>query len=212
MARKDSPATTGLIALERRHFADWLGELSADSWADDTLCRGWSVADVVGHVTFPWRVSTPRLLAQMIRHRGFDGASRAGAPALARIGPAALIEAIREHADDMTRPPGASIHDLLAEIVIHPLDIALPLDRSWVPDAAATAELLDYLTTSKKGGHYHPTGGVSDLSFVATDIDWAWGTGAELRGPAAGLALVLTGRGLTADIEGPGVEVLPHPG
>ena len=158
MARNDSPATTALIASERRRFADWLGELSADSWADDTLCRGWSVADIVGHVTFPWRVSTPPLLGQMARHRGFDGASRAGAPALARIGPAALIEAIREHADDMTRPPGASIHDLLAEIVIHPLDIALPLDRSWVPDAAATAELLDYLTTSKKGGHYHPAG------------------------------------------------------
>jgi uncharacterized protein (TIGR03083 family) len=212
MARNDPPAISGVISSERQRFAAWLGELPADAWAKQSLCSGWSVADVVGHVTFPWRLSTPRLLGQMIRHRGFEGASRANAPDLAQIGPSAMIAEIRDHADDMTRPPGAAIHDLLAEIVVHPLDIALPVDLSWTPDAAATAELLEYLTTSKKGGHYHPAGGVSDLSFVATDIDWAWGSGSELRGPAAGLALVLTGRGLTAGLEGPGVEVLPRRG
>jgi uncharacterized protein (TIGR03083 family) len=210
MARNDPPALSALIAAERRRFADWLGELPTDVWSAATLCDAWTAADVVGHVTFPWRVSTRRLLGQMVRHRGFDGASLAGAPHLAEIGPAALVAEIRDHADDMTRPPGAAIYDLIAEIVVHPLDIALPSGLSWTPDTLATAELLDFLTTSKKGGHYHPAGGVSDLSFVATDIDWAWGSGAELRGPAAGLALVLTGRGLTADLEGPGVEVIPR--
>jgi uncharacterized protein (TIGR03083 family) len=212
MARNDPLAISGLIASERQRFAGWLGELPAEAWVARSLCRGWSVADVVGHVTFPWRVSTPRLIGQMFRHRGFDGASRVGAHDLARIGPAAMITEIRDHGDDMTRPPGAAIDDLLAEIVVHPLDIALSVDRSWTPDAAATARLLDYLTTSKKGGHYHPAGGVSDVSFVATDIDWAWGSGAELRGPAAGLALVLTGRGLTADLGGPGIEVFRRRG
>ena len=68
--------------------------------------------------------------------------------------------------------------------------------------------LLDHVTTTKKGAHYHPAGGLDGLAFEAIDIDWRWGTGAEVCGPATDLALAVTDRPVDGTLTGAGVEEL----
>ena len=128
-----------VITNERRRVADWLDELPDETWSGPSLCERWSVQDTVGHMTFPWRVSTPRLLAQMVRYRGFEEASAVTAAGLGDIGPEALVAQIRANVDNPKRPPGTKPEDLLAEVILHPLDIAIPNGQTWEPDPAWAA-------------------------------------------------------------------------
>ena len=50
---------------------------------------------------------------------------------------------------------------------------------------------------------------VRDVRMIATDIDWHYGTGPEVRGPAAAIILAACGRSVWLDrLEGPGRDVL----
>ena len=50
---------------------------------------------------------------------------------------------------------------------------------------------------------------VEGLRLIATDIDWHYGTGPEVRGPAAAIILGGCGRSaLDAQLDGPGLAVL----
>ena len=40
-----------LVAAERRALADDLAHLTPEQWADQSLCSGWTVRDVVAHLT-----------------------------------------------------------------------------------------------------------------------------------------------------------------
>lgn len=200
--------TQEMVRRERERIADWVEALPAEVWGARSLCRRWRVGDVVGHLTFPWRVSTPRLLVQMARHRGFNRASALNAPGLAAIGREGLVRELREQAANPMRPPGTMAEDLLAEVVVHPLDIAVAVDVAWEPEPEATRRLLDHVTVSKLASHYQPKGGWTGVRFVATDDDWAWGEGEEVRAPAADLALAVTGRPVDDRLEGPGVPAL----
>lgn len=209
MAVTTSTEPGELIAGERLRFADWLAELEPEDWERGSLCAGWTVADVVGHMTFPWRVSTLRLLGQMARHRGFHEAARVGASSLAAIGPDALAREIHDHAADLSRPPGAAAEDLLAEIIVHPLDIARPNRLTWTVAPAALPSMLDFLTTSKKAPAYHPRGGIDGIRWVASDVGWSWGAGPEVVGAGQDLVLALANRPAAVDrLSGTGIEAL----
>lgn len=50
---------------------------------------------------------------------------------------------------------------------------------------------------------------VRDVRPVATDADWAFGRGPEVRGPAEALLMAVAGRrGIAAELSGPGQERL----
>ena len=197
-----------VITNERRRVADWLDELPDETWSGPSLCERWSVQDTVGHMTFPWRVSTPRLLAQMVRYRGFEEASAVTAAGLGDIGPEALVAQIRANVDNPKRPPGTKPEDLLAEVILHPLDIAIPNGQTWEPDPAGIVPLLDHVTQSKNGAHYHPPGGLDGVRFVATDADWSYGAGEEARGTAVDVLLTVAGRRVPGRPDAPGTEIL----
>ena len=47
------------------------------------------------------------------------------------------------------------------------------------------------------------------LRFIATDVDWAWGDGPEVRGPGEAIALAVVGRAAVLDeLTGGGVPEL----
>ena len=48
----------------------------------------------------------------------------------------------------------------------------------------------------------------SSPRFVSTDMEWSWGTGDEVRGTGEALLLALNQRDATADLEGPGLDLL----
>ncbi len=109
----------------RRALADETATFTTEQWAHPSLCRGWSVRDVVGHVVVPLVVSIPRFALTMLRERGrFDRANdRLARKTAARFG-ADLPAVLRDRADRRFVPPGGVPAFQLADVMIHGQDSA----------------------------------------------------------------------------------------
>ncbi len=109
----------------------------------------------------------------------------------AEFTPAELVAQLRATAGSARRPLGAQPPDPLVDILVHGQDIARPLGRArpMPPDRVQPA--LEHVWSSSFYGARKRFAG---LRFVATDVDWSVGEGAEVRGPSGELLLLLTGR------------------
>ncbi|MEU0789061.1 maleylpyruvate isomerase family mycothiol-dependent enzyme [Amycolatopsis sp. NPDC005961] len=193
------------IHRERAALADDLADVQA--WSAPSLCREWTVHDVLGHV-----VST----ATLTPVRFFTGLAGSGfrfaamtAKNIAREtadGPAATLARLREHADDTTGPPGPA-DSWLGEIVVHGTDIrwALGLDRAF--PAATLIRVAEFYRRSNLliGAKNR----VDGLTLRASDTEWSAGSGPEVAGPLLALVMAMTGREAALDqLSGAGLEEL----
>ncbi|NEW41659.1 maleylpyruvate isomerase family mycothiol-dependent enzyme [Nocardia cyriacigeorgica] len=180
------------LRAERLAFADFLDELSEDEWARDSLCAGWTVHDVLAHLTSPDTVrdtvvglirargNWDRMTAEMARGRS------------ARFTPTELIAQLRESAGSSRRAPGAAPADPLVDIIVHEQDIARPLGRSRHTPPERVVAALDHVLASRFYGARQRLAG---MRLTATDVEWAYGTGPEqVDAPAIDLLLLATGR------------------
>src|SRR5690349_24718913 len=97
-----------LVAAERLRLADELGMLSAEEWAQPSLCGEWTNAEVLAHLNVPFVLSTPAFLVGLAKARGsFDRANARFATELAeRMDPAACVASLRANAEHRFHPPG----------------------------------------------------------------------------------------------------------
>lgn len=181
------------VAAERRALADLLESLSEEQWATRSLCGAWTVKDVAAHVMIGPTVSTREFLVAMVRAGGrFGVANRRMVEARARLSTAELVAIMREHADSRFRPPTMDWRAPWTEILVHREDIAVPLGgfprpvEPWGP-------ALDFLVSDAAVRGFRAKG-LPALHYAATDLDWSYGDGPEVRGPAAALALGMAGR------------------
>ena len=77
-------------------------------------------------------------------------------------------------------------------MVIHGHDASVPLGVPRRSPDATIRIVLDDLTTGGVGEHFGMS--IEGRSLQATDLDWSYGSGAPLRGPAEYLAVALCGR------------------
>ena len=197
----DRDAILRAVEAERRDLADLLDRLAPADWDVESLCADWTVRDVVAHLTLVTRLSKPAAVLGVLRARGDihkmigDAARRRGA----EFTPAELVAQLRATAGSARRPLGAQPSDPLVDILVHGQDIARPLgrDRPMQPERVQPA--LEHVWSSSFYGARKRFAG---LRFVATDVVWSAGEGAEVRGPSGELLLLLTGR--SADLGGPG--------
>ena len=105
-----------------------------------------------------------------------------------------LVASLRAEVMQHWTPPGGGWHGALNHVVIHGLDVTVPLGVPRRSPDATIRVVLDDLT----GGGVHERFGTSiqGRSLQATDLDWSYGSGPALRGPAEDLALVLCGRAI----------------
>jgi len=194
---------------ERLGLADLLEGLDDHQWRAPSLCAGWSVHDLAAHLTLSTRTTLGMVLREAVRARGsFDRMelviSRERA---ARFDRHELVAQLRETAGSARRAPGAGPLDPLVDALVHGQDLARALDLARpVPLEPALAALEHVRTSAFYGARRRFRG----ARLVATDVDWSAGGGPEeIRGPAAELLLVATGRtaGLAA-LSGPGVRRL----
>jgi uncharacterized protein (TIGR03083 family) len=198
-----------LVKQEMDDIAAFLSTLTPEQWEADTLCAGWKVRDVAGHLTGGYRATTtiPRTLPKVIASGfSFNRFLKKDATTTAkRLDRTALIEHIR--GADMSLGIGKFVKpaDRLTDHVTHHLDILVPLGIAPTISAERLRVVLDNSVT-RKGKPVKKTAG---LSFAATDLDWTWGSGPEVRGPATSIILALQGRprGLD-DLTGDGVATL----
>jgi hypothetical protein len=77
-------------------------------------------------------------------------------------------------------------------VVIHGLDVTVPLGVPRRSPDATIRVVLDDLTAGGVQARFGTS--IEGRSLQATDLDWSYGSGPVLRGPAEYLALVLCGR------------------
>jgi uncharacterized protein (TIGR03083 family) len=193
------------VEAERLALADLLDTLSDPEWSVRSLCAGWSVREVVAHLTLANREFAATVL-RLVRARGdFDRVTAEMARERAvRFSPAELVAQLRESAGEMRRFPMSGPLDPLTDILVHGQDIARPLGRHHPMRPDLAGEVLQHVW---KSFFYGARKRFAGLRFVATDVDGSVGDGAqEVHGPAGALLLIVTGRaaGLT-DLTGDGV-------
>ncbi|MCU1353496.1 MAG: hypothetical protein JWM05_2705 [Acidimicrobiales bacterium] len=199
-----------LIAERRRSLAGFLRDLPEERWRVPSLCSGWTVRQVAGHLATPFLIGTARFAWEMVRCGGsFDRAADRVARRLAEMPTDELVAVIEEHATDRYTPPGLGPIAPLTDSVVHTLDVRWSLDaRDAIPPDAAR-EVLGFLSSrSARSRAFGARAVAPDVCWSATDLDWSTGPADSpvVSGPADAVLLVLAGRraGLD-DLQGPGL-------
>lgn len=200
------PMTERLVAVG--------GSLSPTQWLAPSLCEGWRVCDVYGHMTYggvtPMRKVVPRLLFVYRGNLNRGSAVESVRFADAHPQPVLLAEFERSSFHPVGIGKRIKPAELHMDHIVHELDIRRPLGLAtdWNADDLPAA-LAAAVTT--KNPLIAPAKSAQGLTFAATDVDWSHGPagGPEVVGPAEDLLLALCGRpGGLAALHGNGVAEL----
>jgi uncharacterized protein (TIGR03083 family) len=196
-----------MIHAERGAFADTLGGLTSEQWDQPSLCAGWRVRDVVGHMISTGFTTPGSFFGGMIGSGfRFNAMIDKNLKKEAEASTDEMVARYRETVDRTNHPPGPATA-MLGEVVLHSEDVRRPLGLTSAHSAEALREVADfYLKSNLLIGAKKRTAG---LTVKATDIDWSAGSGPEVSGPAMALLLTMTGRpGAEGELSGPGLATL----
>jgi uncharacterized protein (TIGR03083 family) len=181
------------VAAEFSRLADLLDAAPAAQWDTPSLCAGWRVREVIAHLTMAARYSESEFMAELQRC-GFDFTQLSNEIAArdASRPTDELIKNLRSEVMQHWAPPGGGYHGALNHVVIHGLDVTVPLAVPRLAPDQTIRVILDDLTqgdgTVRFGVDF------AGRRLQATDLDWSFGAGPVLRGAAADLALAICGR------------------
>jgi uncharacterized protein (TIGR03083 family) len=196
-----------LIHAEREALIADLGTLTDDQWATPSLCDGWTVRDVLGHMIATTKMTPPRFFVKMAAAGfRFNSMTAKGVAAEATAKPGDGLANFRSHLKDTTAPPGP-VEAMLGEVVIHPTDIRTTLGITHEYPEEALNRVADFYKASNLivGAKRR----IDGLTLRATDTGWCTGSGPEVTGPHLSLILAMTGRSTAlADLSGEGLATL----
>ncbi|WP_122816708.1 maleylpyruvate isomerase family mycothiol-dependent enzyme [Nocardioides pantholopis] len=197
------------VADERLAFVALLEGLGPEQWDVASLCPAWTVHGVLAHLVSAQDSGVRQKLLAAVRAGGSPArTTELLAEQYADRSPGELVAWVRAHVDSRFAPPGMGPRAPLTDVMVHRVDIAVPLGialdrppRSWVP-------VLDFLV-----GHTPMLGvlrrGFPAATYRATDVGWQHGAGPEVAGPAGALGPALAGRAALVDeLTGPGVPAM----
>jgi uncharacterized protein (TIGR03083 family) len=175
-------------------LADLLEAAPPEAWEAPSLCEGWRTREVVAHMTMPARYDGPQFMERLAAAGGdFTAVSDAVAAEDGALPVATLLENLRSEVLHAWEPPGGGAQGALTHCVIHGLDITeggaglgrrVPENRiARVLAGAGDVDLAQVFGTD-----------VAGVELRADDLDWSYGSGELVIGPAQVLALVLCGR------------------
>lgn len=176
------PDYEALLWDESRDVAQFLDEIDDSDFDVASLCEGWRVSDVVGHMIIGHTTPMPSMMVAIAKY-GFNDHTLNG---ISRVIP---------------KKEGFTDH------LIHNQDMRRPLGgpREIAPERLSAA--LDALPTI--GGFLKSKQRMKGLKWVVTDIDWSWKEGSEVQGAAELLILAAAGRPAVLDeLSGDGVATL----
>jgi len=196
-----------LVAEQRILFAEMIEGLG-DRVDEATLCDGWSVHHVAGHLLTFTNMSFPRLFGNMVKHRfKFDEMTDKIARRYASEKTLAEMAAdLRTNAGKKSAIPGFPAEMPLSDVTIHRQDICRPLGLGCDIDEHVLRTVLDFLTTHKQAKNFIDTAKLDGVQLVATDIDWSYGSGDEIEGAAEAIMMTLAGRPAGSDLTGDAVS------
>ena len=196
-----------LAEQERAEFVGLLKSLTPEQWQAKSLCSGWSVYDVVAHV-ISYDELDPRALLGRVTRAGFTVA-RANALGVADYrgrSPEDLIALVEKYGRPCGLPSMFGGMIALTDCMIHQQDIRRPLGLPREIPAERIAPVLRFALFAP------PIRGIVKIwgvRAIATDLDWSFGFGPEVRGKAEALLMAIAGRrGILPELSGPGVAKL----
>jgi uncharacterized protein (TIGR03083 family) len=186
-----------LVAAEFTGLADLLAAASQAQWDTPSLCEGWRVREVIAHMTMAARYSEERFMAELRRcDFDFTRLSNEVADRDAGLPEDELVADLRSDVMQHWSPPGGGYRGALNHVVIHGLDVTVPLGQPRRSPDETIRVVLDDL--AQGGGHAHFGTVIDGRRLEASDLDWSHGSGRVLRGAAGDLALAMCGRAVRA--------------
>jgi uncharacterized protein (TIGR03083 family) len=196
-------STMEMARAEREEFAELLEGLTPEQWDSRTLCEKWRVRDVVAHVIGYDPLSRGQLVRRMAKGlvtRG--GANAVGVAEYAAKPTEELTALMRQYAVPQGLTAGFGGKIALTDGMIHQQDIRRPLGTPRTIPAESLRVALDFTTWAPRLLGALQTRGVR---LVATDLDWAYGKGPEVRGSGEAVLMAMAGRRAALDdLDGPG--------
>lgn len=195
------------VHAERKALASDLRTLDAGDWARPSLCGGWTVRDVLAHMTSGAKLTPPAFFGQLIGSGfSFGKVQEKGVAAQRGATPADTLANFESVLTSVKHPPGPTA-TWLGETIVHSEDIRRAVGIQHAYPAGAVVTAADFYKGSNLliGSKNRITG----LTLRATDADWSHGTGPEVLGPILSLVLAMTGRkAADDDLAGDGVATL----
>ncbi len=182
-----------LLATELGRLATALAPLDEAGWSTPSLCDGWAIRNVVAHLTMAARYDEQRFGAELATD-GFD--FQLMSDRIARrdgeLPPERLLADLRGDALATFEQPGGGWAGSISHVVIHGLDVTLPLGLGRVAGDEATRQVLDGLVAPGDRTLFGIE--IGGRALEATDLSWGFGVGTPLRAAAGDLVAVLSGR------------------
>ena len=196
-------STQQMARDERVEFASFLEGLTPEQWARPTLCDKWRVREVAIHTVSYDELSTAGLVRRFLKGRlSTDRINAVGVADYADRTPDQIVAMIRANTEPHGLTGGFGGRIALTDGMIHQQDIrrSLGMPRTIDPERLHTA--LDFARFAPTiRGAWRARG----IRLRATDIDWAYGNGPEVRGSGEALLMAMAGRRAALDdLDGPG--------
>ncbi|CAM3715249.1 maleylpyruvate isomerase family mycothiol-dependent enzyme [Smaragdicoccus niigatensis] len=180
------------IRSERARLVALLETLTPEQWNTPSLCDGWTVSEVVAHMTMPFRTKPLHFATGMARAR-FDFnryADRDARRFAESTTTAELVELLRRNIDHPWSPPGGGRVGALSHDVIHGLDFTEPLG---LPEAPAERIALVLQNSTQRSQDFFGVD-LGGRRLVATDAEVSFGSGVDVEMSAKDILLTITGR------------------
>lgn len=178
---------------ERRALSADLSHVTAERWAENSLCPGWDIHDVVAHLVDSAKTTRLSFIRRLVMARfDFDRDNAAGIARERRASPAQTLAAFDRIVMETKTPP-APPATRLVEAVVHGEDVRRPLGlhREYPIEHVMPALRHQLKTGASMGGGRERAAG---FRLVAVDSNWSSGTGPEVHGTAVALLLAISGR------------------
>lgn len=200
-----------LVVAERRRMADLLDELSDAQMAAPSLCHGWAVRDVAAHLTTYLRFCQAKIYGGIVLTAAdFDRLNRFLTRRAGRRTDREIVDLLRRRAGSRGTIPRSGYAPVLADLVLHDLDIRRPLG---IARSDGTREECLWVTfghlTIKPSPGFAMGSRLQGLRIDAADTGWTAGDGPLVRGETENLLLGISGRiSAMDDLCGDGVPLL----
>ena len=186
-----------LLWDESRDLSETLNRLDDASFDQLSLCEGWRVRDVASHMIVGHTTPMPSMIAGIAKYRG--NVAKGSFEMSRDYGSSHTAAEIRTDwstvATEHTRKGIARViptKEAFVDHLVHHQDIRRPLGQPRAIPAERLVAALDALPGI--GGFLKSKQRMRGLHWVATDADWSFGEGPEVRGPAEALILAASGR------------------
>jgi len=178
-----------------------------------SLCAGWRVKDVAVHIPVDemfTELGYVRMFAVLTRF-GFS-AHRLNNWWVKRNRDRPIGSIIEAYCGPFR--PGGVLRRVGPEValrgpVIHHQDMRRPLGLPRVVPEERLRATLDVILSRQGNANLGAFQAAQGISLRATDIDWSWGHGPEVLGPAESIMMAVAGRpNALGELSGPGLQTL----